>query len=98
MSDPPRRFLLIRDEDVTGVSGIGIVATGVLFPPTQHSIDETAWTQRPPKRHVALEWTTAWPTSIVFHDRGVESLEHVHGHGGKTRIVWLDPEGPEAES
>lgn len=26
-----RRFLLIRDEDVSGVSGTGIVAEGVIF-------------------------------------------------------------------
>ena len=73
-----RRFELHRDEDVSGVSGTGVVAEGVAF-----SNDGP----------VALRWTSEWPTSVVFHDRGVESLEAVHGHNGRTRIVWLDREG-----
>jgi hypothetical protein len=71
-----RRFVLERDDDVSGVSGLGIVAEGVVF------FDGV----------VALRWTSAWPTSVVFHDRGMEAVEAVHGHNGKTRIVWLDPE------
>lgn len=70
-----RRFELHRDEDVSGVSGTGIVAEGVAF------------SDGGP---VALRWTSEWPTSVVFHDRGIESLEAVHGHNGRTRIVWLD--------
>lgn len=84
-----RRFVLMRDEDVTGVSGTGVVAEGV------------HWTEADV---VALRWTSAWPTSVVFHERGIASVEAVHGHGGKTRIVWLDPaeslsvpEGPRTE-
>lgn len=71
-----RRFELHRDEDVSGVSGTGVVAEGVAF-----SNDGP----------VALRWLSDWPTSVVFHDRGVESLEAVHGHNGRTRIFWLDP-------
>jgi len=37
-----------------------------------------------------LRWLTEWPSSVVHYDRGEESIEAVHGHGGKTRIVWLD--------
>lgn len=81
-----RRFELHRDEDVSGVSGTGIVAEGVAFDP---SADDTANGRSGP---VALYWLTEWPTSVVFHHRGVESLELVHGHNGRTRIVWLDPE------
>lgn len=69
-----RRFEMHRAEDVSGVSGTGVVAQGVEFD------DGT----------VALRWTTEWPTSVVFHDRGVEALVHVHGHNGRTTIVWLD--------
>lgn len=72
-----RRFELHRDEDVSGVSGTGVVAEGVAF-----SGDGP----------VALRWTSEWPTSVVFHDRGIKSLEAVHGHNGRTRIVWLDGE------
>lgn len=71
-----RRFELHRDEDVSGVSGTGVVAEGVAFGGDGP---------------VALRWTSEWPTSVVFHDRGIESLEAVHGHNGRTRIVWLDP-------
>lgn len=69
-----RRFQLERDTDVTGVSGTGVVAEGVEFSDGV----------------VALRWTSAYPTSVVFHDRGMESVEAVHGHGGSTRIVYLD--------
>lgn len=70
-----RRFELHRDEDVSGVSGTGVVAEGVVF------------TDGP----AVLRWTSEWPTSVVWHDRGVESVEQIHGHDGRTRIVWLDP-------
>lgn len=69
-----RRFELHRDADVSGVSGLGVVAEGIQF---SDGI-------------VALRWTSTWPTSVVFHDRGIEAVEAVHGHGGRTRIVWLD--------
>lgn len=99
----PRRFLLIRDEDVTGVSGTGVVAAGVLFPPTRAAELDAEWSNDlaeahggegpgEPNRQVALQWLTEWPTSVVFHERGVESLERIHGHNGATRIVWLDPD------
>lgn len=73
-TDLPRRFVLVREEDVSGISGTGVVAEGVAF-----SNDV-----------VALRWRSEWPTSVVFHDRGIESLEAVHGHNGRTRIEWLD--------
>lgn len=68
----PRPFTLERDVDATGISGTGVVAEGVEFS------DGT----------VALRWMTEWPTSVVFHDRGLMAVQHVHGHGGKTRIVF----------
>lgn len=67
-----RAFRLVRDEDVTGVSGIGVVAEGIEFSGGV----------------VALRWLSDWPTSVVFHDKGIESVQAVHGHGGKTRIEW----------
>ena len=69
----PWPFVLTREEDLTGVSGTGVVAEGVEF---------TGGV-------VALRWLSDWPTSVVFHDKGIESVEAVHGHGGKTRMVWL---------
>ena len=74
MNGMPRPFVLMRDVDETGISGTGIVAGGVLFPDNV----------------VALRWYSDWPTSVVFYDKGMEAVEHVHGHGGKTRIVWQE--------
>ena len=68
----PLPFVLLRDVDETGVSGTGVVAEGVEFR------DGT----------VALRWTSDWPTSVVFHDRGLESVLAVHGHNGKTQVVF----------
>ena len=70
----PRRFVLDRVEDATGISGTGEVAWGCVFP------DGVA----------VLRWNTPWPSSVVHYDRGIESVEMVHGHGGRTRIRWLD--------
>jgi hypothetical protein len=67
-----RSFLLIRDEDVTGVSGTGIVAEGIEFSDGS----------------VALKWLSEWPTSVVFHERGIESVQAIHGHNGSTRIQF----------
>jgi hypothetical protein len=72
----PRPFALYRKNDATGISGTGIVAEGAVFS------DGTA----------VLRWLTEWPTSVVFHDRGIEAIEKIHGHGGATEIVWLSDE------
>jgi len=72
-----RRFVLERDVDVTGVSGTGVVAEGVEFSDGV----------------VVLHWIGQWPSSIVHYDRGMESVVHVHGHDGRTRIVYLDEPG-----
>jgi hypothetical protein len=69
-----RRFELHRSVDVTGVSGTGIVAEGIEFSDGV----------------VCLHWISEWPSSVVHYDRGMESVEHVHGHGGSTEIVWVD--------
>jgi hypothetical protein len=73
-SNFPKAFVLKRDEDVSGVSGTGIVAGGVLFPDGV----------------VALRWYSEWPTSVVFHDKGIKAVEKIHGHDGRTKIVWQD--------
>jgi hypothetical protein len=73
-----RLFILIRDEDVTGISGVGIVAEGVEFS------DET----------VVLRWLPAATTrpqqvrpTTVLHDN-IDSVIGLHGHDGRTRVVW----------
>lgn len=67
-----RRFYLYRREDVSGVSGTGIVADGIMWP------DGTA----------SLKWRGD-DTSVVFWFT-LFSLVKVHGHDGKTAVLWLD--------
>lgn len=56
------------------MSGLGLVAEGVEFS------DGT----------VALRWAGRWPSSVVFYERGMDAVRAVHGHGGATRVVWVD--------
>lgn len=67
-----RRFVLVRDRDVSGISGCGVVVWGACFP------DGT----------VAYRWNSDMPTTSVAES--VERVEAIHGHGGATRLVWLD--------
>lgn len=66
-------FHLVRHDDISGLSGTGIVAEGIEFR------DGT----------VALRWCGKDPTSVVFHDHGVTSVQRIHGHDGKTEVVFL---------
>lgn len=68
-----KTFVLERDEDVTGVSGTGVIAEGVQFR------DGT----------VALRWLTGEHRSTVLWDN-IYSVEQIHGHDGKTRVVFDD--------
>ena len=74
-----RAFHLVRNIDVTGISGTGVVAEGVEFS------DGTAvlrWlpvgTSRP--EHVR-------PTTVI-HD-SVDSVIGLHGHNGATRVEYV---------
>jgi hypothetical protein len=67
-----RRFLLDRREDVSGTSGTGLVAEGVVF------TDGTA----------VLRWTRSKCSTVIYEN--IVDLIDVHGHGGKTKIRWLD--------
>lgn len=67
-----RRFELHRDEDESGVSGTGLVASGVCWQ------DGTA----------ALRWHTEYSSTAVYVS--MADVRAIHGHGGKTRIVWID--------
>jgi hypothetical protein len=69
-----RRFHLQRDVDLTGISGTGKVAEGVVF--------SNGW--------VALTWLTRY-TSVVFYPL-IDAVREIHGHDGKTRIIFEDPD------
>jgi hypothetical protein len=67
----PMPFALYRDQDVTGISGTGTVATGVQFD------DGTA----------VLRWRGATPSTVLW--ASLDDAMKIHGHDGKTRLVWL---------
>lgn len=67
-----RTFRLVRDEDVTGVSGTGVVAEGVEF-------SDGA---------VVLKWVVGEHQSTVSWPRGIESVVAIHGHDGRTRVAF----------
>lgn len=75
MRDLPRHFRVIRDVDVSEVSGTGHVADGVVFSDGE----------------AAVHFLGRWPTTTP-HPDGMTSVEGIHGHGGSTRIVFLDEE------
>jgi hypothetical protein len=66
-----KQFHLVRSEDISGVSGTGHVAEGVVF--------SNGW--------CVLRWVSEHPGLEFF--RSTEDVEAVHGHGGKTKIVFL---------
>jgi phage-related protein (TIGR01555 family) len=68
----PRPFVLIRDEDETGISGTGEIAAGCVFADGK----------------VAVRWKTATASTTLFDS--VRDMLAVHGHSGKTRIVYDD--------
>lgn len=67
-----RRFQLHRDQDESGVSGVGIVAEGIEFTSGM----------------VAMTWLS--PHRCVNVYESIKTVEQLHGHGGKTRVVFMD--------
>lgn len=58
----------------------GISGTGVIAEGWESSDGKT----------VVLLWLTVTPSLCVYSD--VRHVEAIHGHGGKTRIVWDTPQ------
>ena len=67
-----RRFVLDRKEDVSGVSGLGVVAEGIQFHDGQ----------------CAMSWLGRFHTMVIAPN--IEELINIHGHDGRTVVVWLD--------
>lgn len=40
--------------------------------------------------YVALTWLTGAGTSWCVYP-SIQTVEAIHGHGGRTRVVWVDP-------
>lgn len=70
-----RRFYLQRRWDPSGVSGTGRVAEGTEFP--------SGW--------VALHFDPKLRgVGTIYIYRDLADMYLLHGHSGKTRIVWVD--------
>ena len=65
-------FYLDRKEDVSGTSGTGIVAEGIVFS----------------NGKCALSWTTQYQSIAVYDS--IDDLIAIHGHDGKTTVVFSD--------
>lgn len=70
----PRVFSLVRYDDVSEVSGTGIVAQGVQFRDGQ----------------VVLQWCCPGLPSSVAVWGSVEDVLTIHGHHGRTVVKWAD--------
>ncbi len=69
-----KRFYLERFVDASGVTGTGKVAEGVIF--------TNGW--------VAMTWITDLGFSGVAIYPSIEMVGQVHGHGGLTKVVFID--------
>jgi len=67
-------FALRRTEDVTGVSGTGIVADGVLFPAAG-------------KSRAVVRWRGERGSTVVWDHLG--HVKEIHGHDGATTIELI---------
>lgn len=38
---------------------------------------------------ISARWTDKKLTSVEFH-KDIDNFEKIHGHGGKSKVVWLD--------
>lgn len=74
-------FVLARVEDVSGVSGTGIVANGILWPDGQ----------------AVIHWTGHQYPTTTPHPGGMESVLAIHGHNGATRVIWKEIDTPKAD-
>jgi hypothetical protein len=74
----PRRGYIVRKRDVTGISGLGVIAEFCVF-----SDDAVAWRWLggPPQDQPKFE---------IYDKSGVDPFLQISGHNGNTEIVWID--------
>ena len=75
-----RMFLLVRDDDITGISGTGTVAEGIEF--DDGSVAMRWHEVEGPHYERGVRATT------VLH-QNIRSVEALHGHNGATHIEWI---------
>lgn len=79
----PRRFVVERTVDVSGVSGRGTVVEGVVFSDgygASHFLNQT-----PQKEPSTTVWHLPWYRRV-----GPDPVTKIHGHDGASKVVWLD--------
>ncbi|RLM67644.1 hypothetical protein [Halorubrum sp. Atlit-26R] len=79
----PRRFELVREEDVSETSGTGVVAVGVEYP------DGAVHMQWRNADNDGLE-TDANGCAFKPAPDGLVATEEIHGHDGRTTVRFLD--------
>lgn len=84
----PQPFALQRTQDPTGISGEGVVASGVIWPDSRAAM---RWSvpNPPPGHHSCVK-------QLELVD-DVAEIEAVHGHQGRTRLDRRDPALPSAD-
>jgi hypothetical protein len=79
----PRRFELVREEDVSETSGTGVVAVGVEYPDGA----------------VHMQWRNAENDDLETDSNGcafkpapdgLAATEEIHGHDGRTHVRFID--------
>lgn len=68
----PKRFFLMREHDISGISGDGMVASGAQFADGR----------------CVFQWFGKI-NSVEVYD-SIRDVDMIHGHEGKTSIVWID--------
>ena len=71
-----RRFELVRETDVSGVSGTGVVAQGVVF-----------WDGA-----AAMRWLEPVGHQSTSFYTDIEDVTAIHGHNGATKVRFIDAE------
>ncbi len=82
-----RRFELHRDVDVSGVSGVGVVAAGVVFPDAADVAFPDGGVLSLPPGWCRIVWMTKVRSTSLWSS--VAEAMAAHGHDGATRLVWV---------
>lgn len=78
-----RRFKVVRDQDITGISGTGVVAEGVEFS------DGSVVMRWLDIDHNSANYKRGVRPTIVIHE-SITSVEALHGHNGATHVEFVD--------
>ncbi|WP_235907971.1 hypothetical protein [Halosegnis longus] len=81
-----RRFELVRTEDVSGTSGTGVVAEGVVYP------DGAVHMQWDNSDNEDLNTDSNGMATKPAPD-GLQATKEIHGHDGATEIQFIDTDG-----